>query len=92
MLLAPKPGAETRDDLKVFADRGTELLKERAHAGKEHLGHAVEAGRSAYREASAAPSTLPKSSLASLGLLLFEGAAWWPDISSRLDSIGRSTP
>jgi gas vesicle protein len=89
VLFAPKPGVETRDDLRDIAERGKETVLSHArqvqavyerrndllHAGKTHLNQSVEAGRNAYRDATTTGVSSPPSSLAAIGILAVEAAA-----------------
>ncbi len=89
VLLAPQSGVQTRDHLREIAERGSDRLKAGARdirhlidrrqeivdAGRKHLSQTVQAGRSAYRDAHQVTSTPPVSSLAAIGILVFEAAA-----------------
>ncbi len=45
ILLAPKPGEETREDLRRRADEGREYVRRRSGELREHAGEIIEQGR-----------------------------------------------
>jgi hypothetical protein len=88
VLFAPKPGAETRGQLRAAADQGVDRLKDGARsarealehrdelvqAGKEHLKRAFESGRAAYRTSVNAHSAAETSTMGAIGVLALEAA------------------